>query len=73
MITHASLVFSLGLFAANLLPIDNAKAADLPSGYSCDDLRTKVAEYGPTLILASARSRGFSEKEIRLIRHKCRV
>jgi hypothetical protein len=73
MITHASLVFSLALFAAFSLPIDHAKAADLPSGYTCDDLRTKVAEYGPSLILASARSRGFSEKEIRLIRQKCRV
>jgi hypothetical protein len=57
MITYAS-VFSLALCAAFSLPIDNAKAADLPSGYTCDDLRTKVAEYGPSLILASARSRG---------------
>jgi hypothetical protein len=73
MITHASLIFSLGLFAVFSLPIDNAKAADLPSSYTCDDLRTKVAEYGPSLILASARSRGFSENEIRLIRNKCRV
>ena len=72
MITYAS-VFSLALCAAFSLPIDNAKAADLPSGYTCDDLRTKVAEYGPSLILASARSRGFSDKEIRLIRQKCKV
>jgi len=73
MIRHASLVFSLGLFAAFSLPVDNAKAADLPSGYTCEDLRTKVAEYGQSLILASARNRGFSEKEILLIRQKCRV
>jgi hypothetical protein len=70
---HASFVFSLALFAAFSLSLDDAKAADLPSGYTCDDLRTKVAEYGPSLILASARSRGFSDKEIRIIRQKCKV
>ena len=50
-----------------------AKAADLPGGYTCTDLRTKVAEYGVKLILASARSRGFSEADIAQIRGKCRV
>lgn len=49
------------------------KAADLPGGYTCQDLRTKVAEYGVKLILASARSRGFSETVITQIRGKCRV
>src|ERR1700712_1844496 len=53
--------------------IAHVAAADLPSGYTCHDLRTKVAEYGATLILASARSRGFSEQEIAHIRGKCRV
>jgi hypothetical protein len=49
------------------------KAADLPAGYTCHDLRTKVAEYGVKVLLASARSRGFSETEIAQIRGKCRV
>jgi hypothetical protein len=51
----------------------HVKAADLPAGYTCQDLRTKVAEYGVSLILASARSRGFSETAIAQIRGKCRV
>jgi hypothetical protein len=51
----------------------HVKAADLPAGYTCHDLRTKVAEYGVKLILASARSRGFSETAITQIRGKCRV
>ena len=51
----------------------DVKAADLPAGYTCQDLRTKVAEYGVKLLLASARSRGFSETDIASIRGKCRV
>ena len=73
MISRASLAFPLALFAAVSLTMDFANAADLPGGYTCDDLRTKVAEYGPTIVLASARSRGFSEKDITHIRQKCRV
>lgn len=73
MITSRSFGFLLALCAAFSLPAGNAKAADLPSGYTCHDLRTKVVEYGATVILASARSRGFSEKEIAHIRQKCRV
>ena len=65
--------FTVALLAAFSLPVGDVKAADLPSGYSCHDLRTKVAEYGAALILTSARSRGFSETEIAHIRLKCRV
>lgn len=65
--------FAFALLAAFSLPASHAKAADLPSGYTCHDLRTKVAEYGAALILTSARSRGFSEADIAHIRHKCRV
>ena len=65
--------FTFALLAAFLLLAGNVKAADLPSGYTCHDLRTKVAEYGAALILTSARSRGFSEADIARIRHKCRV
>lgn len=63
----------LALLTIVSLPIGNVKAAGLPGGYTCNDLRTKVADYGATLILASARSRGFSEKDIARIRGKCRV
>ena len=71
--TPRSLGFLLALFAVITLPVGNAKAADLPGGFTCHDLRTKVVEHGATMILASARSRGFSEKEIAQIRQKCRV
>lgn len=73
MIAPRSAGFLLVLGAAFTLPPSVGKAADLPAGYTCQDLRTKVVEYGATVILASARSRGFSEKEIAEIRHKCRV
>ena len=59
--------------ALSVLHTGDAAAAELPGGYTCQDLRSKVAEYGATLILASARSRGFSEKDIANIRGKCRV
>lgn len=64
--------FTVAFFIAFSAATD-VKAADLPSGYTCQDLRTKVAEYGVKLLLASARSRGVSEMEIAQIRGKCRV
>ena len=57
-------------FSGATVPV---KAADLPGGYTCQDLRTKVAEYGVKLLLVSARNRGFSETQIASIRGKCRV
>ena len=63
----------LAVIAVVSLPVGGAKAAALPGGYTCSDLRSKVVQYGATLILASARSRGFSDKEIAHIRGKCRV
>jgi hypothetical protein len=65
--------FAIALFVAFSASTAHVKAADLPSGYTCQDLRTKVAEYGVKVLLASARSRGFSETEIAQIRGKCRV
>lgn len=65
--------FAVAFFIAFSAATTHVKAADLPSGYTCQDLRTKVAEYGVKLLLASARSRGFSETEIAQIRGKCRV
>ena len=61
------------LVAAFSLQAGDVKAADLPNGYTCEDLRTKVAEYGAAVILTSARSRGISETTIAQIRQKCRV
>jgi len=65
--------FAVAFFMAFSAVTAQVHAADLPSGYTCQDLRTKVAEYGVKLILASARGRGFSETEIAQIRGKCRV
>jgi hypothetical protein len=70
--------FRTGAFAAAILMAfsgasTSLKAADLPSGYTCQDLRAKVAEYGVKLLLASARGRGFSDAEIARIRGKCGV
>jgi hypothetical protein len=73
MITPRSAGILLAFGAVFSLPPNIGKAADLPAGYTCHDLRNKVVEYGATVILASARSRGFSEKEIAQIRQKCRV
>ena len=73
MIRLTSLLFPLAIIAIFSLPIGDVEAADLPGGYTCQDLRSKVAEYGATLILASARSRGFTDKDIAQIRGKCRV
>ena len=64
---------SLAVIALVSLPIAGAKADDLPGGYTCSDLRSIVVQYGAALILASARSRGLSEKDIAHIRGKCRV
>ncbi len=64
---------SLALFAALLLTTTNAEAARFRPGYTCHDLRAMVTEYGSSFILASARSRGFSELDIAHIRRKCRV
>lgn len=65
--------FAVAFFIAFSAATTRANAADLPGGYTCQDLRTKVAEYGVKLLLASARSRGVSETEIARIRGKCRV
>jgi len=65
--------FAAAFFVALAGLPGHAKAADLPGGYTCHDLRTKVAEYGVKLLLVSARSRGFSETQITHIRGKCKV
>ncbi len=67
---------SAGFVVAFFMTFSSApsvQAADLPGGYTCQDLRSKVAEYGVKLLLASARSRGFSATDIAQIRGKCRV
>lgn len=66
-------IFAAAIFVAFSGAMGSVKAADLPDGYTCQDLRTKVAEYGVKLLLVSARSRGFTDAQITAIRGKCRV
>lgn len=73
MIAFKTAGFTAAFFVAFSGTPTHVKAADLPSGYTCHDLRTKVAAYGVKVILASARSRGMSETTIAQIRGKCRV
>lgn len=73
MIVFKSVGFAVACFMACSGATIAVNAADLPGGYTCQDLRTKVAEYGVKLLLASARSRGFSDTDIAQIRGKCRV
>ena len=63
----------LGLVLAVLTSSNYAGAAELPAGYNCMYLRTKVSEYGPVVLISMAKSRGFTDKEIRTVRRKCRV
>ena len=68
-------VFSATLTCTFLLmpmPIE-ARPGELPGGYTCSDLRNKVASYGTTLVLMIARGQGISEGEIVRIRRRCRV
>ena len=48
-------------------------AAELPGGYTCGDVKNTVATYGAAVVLAAARQRGITEKEISHIRQQCRV
>lgn len=51
----------------------HASASELPGGYSCNDLRAKVSEYGATLVLSMAKSHGYSDQAISQVRNKCGV
>ena len=53
--------------------VSHASASELPGGYSCNDLRSKVSEYGATLVLSMAKSHGYSDQTISHIRNKCGV
>ena len=46
----------LAVIALVSLPVGGAKADDLPGGYTCSDLRSKVDQYGAALILVPSRS-----------------
>ena len=59
--------------AISLLSMRYADAANPPAGYSCMDLRSKVAEYGTIVLISMAKSRGFSDRDIFLVRKQCRV
>lgn len=59
--------------AISLFGTSFASASDLPAGYNCMDLRNKVSEYGTVVLISMAKSRGFSDGDIRAFRKKCRV
>lgn len=59
--------------AAVLLTGGASVASELPGGYTCSDIRTTVASYGASVVLAAARGRGIPEKDIARIRQQCRV
>ena len=51
-----------------LMPATGARSADsprLPSGVSCDDVRSNVKRYGERLALWWARANGLTDAEIR--------
>ena len=50
-----------------------ASASELPGGYSCNDLRNKVSEYGASLVLSMAKSHGYTDQAITRVRNKCGV
>lgn len=58
--------------AISLLSMRYADAANPPAGYSCMDLRSKVAD-GTIVLISMAKSRGFSDRDIFLVRKQCRV
>lgn len=59
--------------AISLLGISYAGATELPGGYNCMDLRSKVSEYGTIVLISMAKSRGFSDHDILAVRKKCGV
>ena len=59
--------------AISLFGMSFASASELPAGYNCMDLRSKVSEYGAVVLISMAKSRGFSDGDIQAVRKKCRV
>lgn len=66
--TLVGICLAISLFGAS-----PAGAAELPAGYSCQDLRAKVSEYGTVVLISMAKTRGFSDGDISAFRKKCRV
>lgn len=67
-IRQAGLVAAVVIYCANY-----ASASELPGGYSCNDLRHKVSEYGATLVISMAKSHGYTDQAISHFRNKCGV
>lgn len=67
-------IYSAALACAVIvMPVSLKAQSALPGGYTCSDLRTKVASYGATLVMMIARSRGISDNEIVRIRRRCQI
>lgn len=64
----AGLVAGVMMFC--VIAIGHAAEPDLPAGYTCADVRAKVAELGRIKALAAALERGATWKQIREAR-KC--
>lgn len=50
-----------------------ARAADLPAGYTCEDVRRLISEKGKVAALAIAVEHGLSIRQIWVIRKTCKV
>ena len=59
--------------AVMISSLSYASASELPGGYTCNDLRAKVSEYGATLVLSMAKSHGYTDQAISQVRNKCGV
>lgn len=56
-----------------LLMTRPARAAELPSGVTCEQVRSLVAEHGKVKAIAWAFEHGLSFRQIYLIRRRCGV
>ena len=68
-VARAAVVVALSILGSSTFCL----AAELPGGYTCGDVKNTVATYGAAVVLAAARQRGITEKEISHIRQQCRV
>ena len=73
MMSFRAVGLSLAVFTVTLSIACVGKAAELPGGYSCGDLKNTVATYGAWVVLAAARQRGIYDREISQIRRQCKV
>lgn len=61
------------MIAALVILALSANEPQLPSGYTCDDVRRLVAEQGKVKAIAWAIEQGVSIRQIYLIRKACKI